>query len=202
MIYGYARLLAEGLSVDAQVRQLTNAGCEMVACETAISANTNRGELGRLQSVLGPGDVLLVTSLDRLAHSTRDLLNTLNLVLGSGAGFRALAEPWADTTAPHGGQLVALLYGISQFERGLIRSRTTGGQNLAKRRGVKMGRKPKLTPNQRHEAIERRAAGENLTDIARSYNVSHSTIPRLTPIAPGAPHPRQPPSGMAAGLDH
>jgi DNA invertase Pin-like site-specific DNA recombinase len=90
------------------------------------------------------------------------------------SGFRSLRDTWADTTT------VTVLGGLAEFERELIRTRTGEGRERAKARGVILGRKPKLTGHQRREAIARREAGEVLTDIARSYNVSHSTISRLS----------------------
>jgi DNA invertase Pin-like site-specific DNA recombinase len=127
--------------------------------------------------------VLVVTRLDRLARSTRDLLNMLDDVAKSGAGFRSLRDTWADTTTPHGRLMLTVLGGLAEFERELIRSRTGEGRARAKARGAVFGRKPKLTRHQRQEAIARREAGEALVDIARSYNVSHSTISRLRPNA-------------------
>jgi DNA invertase Pin-like site-specific DNA recombinase len=128
---------------------------------------------------LGEGDVLLVTRLDRLARSTRDLLNTLAVVAEKGAGFRSLRDTWADTTTPHGRLMLTVLAGLAEFERELIRARTGEGRERAKARGVRLGRKPKLTPHQRVEALKRRDAGEPLVEIARTFGVSHSTISRL-----------------------
>jgi len=124
--------------------------------------------------------VLMVTRLDRLARSTRDLLNTLDEISKRGAGFRSLADAWADTTTPHGRLMLTVLGGLAEFERELIKARTGEGRARAKADGVHMGRPPKLTPHQRREAIARRDAGEALTDIARTYGVSHTTIGRLT----------------------
>jgi DNA invertase Pin-like site-specific DNA recombinase len=180
MIYGYARVSTDGQSVDAQVRQLKAAGCEKIYQETASGVKTDRAQLGRMVAALGPGDVLVVTRLDRLARSTRDLLNTLATITSKEAGFRSLADTWADTTTPHGRLLVTVLGGIGEFERELIRSRTGEGRDRARARGVKFGRKPKLTPHQQKEARARLAADERVTDIARSFNVSHSTISRLS----------------------
>ena len=126
------------------------------------------------------GDVLLVTRLDRLARSTRDLLNVLDAVAKAGAGFRSLADSWADTTTPHGRLMLTVLGGLAEFERSLILARTSEGRTRAKARGVKFGRKLALTPHQRAEALARRAAGESSVEIARSYAVSHSTISRLS----------------------
>ena len=184
MIYGYARVSTDGQSVGAQVRQLTDAGCEKVYREVASGARTERAQLRRLLAALGPGDVLVVTRLDRLARSTRDLLNTLAAITGRQAGFRSLGDAWADTTTPHGRLMLTVLGGLAEFERELIRARTGEGRSRAKARGVKLGRKPKLTAHQRREALERRETGEPLTEIARSYNVSHSTISRLKAASP------------------
>src|SRR5271167_1479141 len=180
MKYGYARVSTDGQSVDAQVRQLTKAGCKKVFREVASGAKTDRSQLRRLLDQLDAGDVLTVTRLDRLARSTRDLLNTLAAITAKKAGFKSLGDTWADTTTSHGRLMLTVLGGLAEFERDLIRSRTGEGRARAKARGVKMGRKPKLTDHQKAEAIKRRNEGETLADIARSYNVSQSTISRLS----------------------
>jgi len=179
MKYGYARVSTDGRSVDAQVRQLTKAGCKKVFREVASGAKTDRNQLRRAIGQLGAGDVLMVTRLDRLARSTRDLLNTLAAVADKEAGFRSLGDAWADTTTPHGRLMLTVLGGLAEFERELIRARTAEGRARAKANGVKLGRKPKLTQHQRREAIKRRDAGEPVREIARSYNVHGSTISRL-----------------------
>jgi DNA invertase Pin-like site-specific DNA recombinase len=130
---------------------------------------------------LHAGDVLLVTRLDRLARSTRDLLNTLAAIADRKVGFRSLADAWADTTTPHGRLMLTVLGGLAEFERDLIRVRTGEGRARAVARGQRMGRPPKLTPHQKHEAIKCRDTGsETLADIARTYNVSPTTISGLT----------------------
>jgi len=180
MIYGYARVSTDGQSVEAQATALKAAGARKVFRETASGVKTDRAQLRRAIAALEVGDVLIVTRLDRLARSTRDLLNILATVASKKAGFRSLADTWADTTTAHGRLMLTVLAGLAEFERELIRARTGEGRARAKARGVKLGRKPKLTPHQRREAIKRRDTGEALTEIARSYNVSHSTISRLT----------------------
>ena len=183
MKYGYARVSTGGKSesVDAQARQLTKAGCKKVFRDVHVSgAKTDRAQLRRLLDQLEADDVLMVTRLDRLARSTRDLLNTLATITGKKAGFRSLGDTWADTTTSHGRLMLTVLGGLAEFERDLIRARTGEGRERAKARGVKMGRKPKLTPHQQAEAIKRRDAGEPMRDIGKSFNVSHSTISRLT----------------------
>jgi DNA invertase Pin-like site-specific DNA recombinase len=179
MIYGYARVSTDEQSIAAQVAALTARGAGCVYREVASGAKTDRAQLRRAIDQLDAGDVLMVTRLDRLARSTRDLLNTLAAITGKGAGFRSLGDTWADTTAPHGRLMLTVLGGLGEFERELIRARTGEGRARAKARGVKLGRRPKLTPHQKREALQRRESGEALTEIARSYNVSHSTISRL-----------------------
>jgi DNA invertase Pin-like site-specific DNA recombinase len=106
------------------------------------------------------GEGVGVTRLDRLARSTRDLLNTLAAITGRGAGFRSLGDIWADTTTPHGHLMLTVLGGLAESERELIRARTGEGRARAKARGVELGRRPKLTPHQKREALERRERGE------------------------------------------
>jgi DNA invertase Pin-like site-specific DNA recombinase len=185
MIYGYARVSTDGQSVAAQVAALTAAGAAKVFREVASGAKSDRAQLRRALDALDAGDVLVVTRLDRLARSTRDLLNTLAAIAAKGAGFRSLGDGWADTTTPHGRLLLTVLGGLAEFERDLIRARTGEGRARAKARGVKLGRPPKLTPHQVREAVARRENGEALADIARTYNVSHSTISRLKARSPG-----------------
>ena len=137
-----SRVSTDGQSVGAQVRQLTKAGCEKVFREVASGAKTDRAQLRRLLDQLDAGDVVTVTRLDRLARSTRDLLNTLAAITGKKAGFRSLGDAWADTTTAHGRLMLTVLGGLAEFERELIRTRTGEGRARAVARGVKLGRKP------------------------------------------------------------
>jgi len=183
MIYGYARVSTDGQSVAAQVAALNAAGAGKVFREVASGAKTDRAQLRKAIAALEAGDVLMVTRLDRLARSTRDLLNTLATIAGRKAGFRSLGDGWADTTTPHGRLMLTVLGGLAEFERDLIRARTGEGRERAKARGVKMGRPPKLTSHQHREAVRRRDRdGETLANIARSYNVSAATISRLAAV--------------------
>ena len=179
MIVGYARMSTDGQTLDAQQAALVEAGADKVFAEKVSGAVTDRRALAKAVAALAEGDVLLVTKLDRLARSTRDLLNTLAAINDRGAGFRSLSDPWADTTTPHGKLMITVLGGLAEFERHLILTRTNEGRERAKARGVRFGRKLKLTPHQRREALARREAGEALAEIGRSFNVSQSTISRL-----------------------
>lgn len=178
--YGYARVSTDGQTLDAQVAQLEAAGASKLFKEKVSGAKRDRVQLDKMLATLNAGDVVIVTRLDRLARSTRDLLNILGVVADKAAAFRSLGDGWADTTTAYGRLMLTVLAGLAEFERELIRSRTGEGRARAKARGVKLGRRFKLTPHQRDEAIRRRDAGEeSMTEIARSYNVSHSTISRL-----------------------
>ncbi len=178
-LIAYARVSTEGQALGAQIDQLKAAGAEKIFKEKLSGARADRPQLKKAIAALEPDDVLLVTRLDRLARSTRDLLNVLDEIATKGAGFRSLNDAWADTTTPHGRLMLTVLGGLAEFERELIRARTGEGRERAKARGVKLGRRPKLTAHQKREALARREAGEPLVEIARSYNISHSTISRL-----------------------
>lgn len=181
MIYGYARVSTDGQTLDAQRAALLAAGAEKVFQETASGAKTNRRELAKALKALNAGDVLLVTRLDRLARSTRDLLNTLDTIAKAGAGFRSLADAWADTTTPQGRLVTTVMAGFAEFERSLILTRTSEGRARAKARGVKMGPKFKLSPEQRRHVAQERAKGEGVRHLARLLGVSRATIARIPP---------------------
>ena len=141
--------------------------------------HSDRRQLLKMLDTLAPGDVVTVTRIDRLARSTFDLFAIVKQIVDAKAQFRSLAEPWADTGT--GRLMIAVLGGLADVERDLIRTRTADGRSRAQKRGQRMGRRPKLTEHQKREAIRRRDRDrEPVREIARSYNVSHSTISRLT----------------------
>jgi DNA invertase Pin-like site-specific DNA recombinase len=181
-IFGYARVSTDGQTLDAQVAALKAAGAVRVFRETASGAKTDRAQLRRMIDQLDKGDVLTVTRLDRLARSTRDLLNTLATIAAKGAGFRSLNDTWADTTTAHGRLMVTVLGGLAEFESELIRAGTGEGRKRAKANGVHMGRPAKLTAHQRRDALKALTDGTaSQADLARRFNVSQSTISRLAP---------------------
>ena len=179
MIYGYA----SGQRLDAQVEQLEAAGAKQVFREA-----TGGGRMFDLVlTCLFKGDMLLVTRVDRLARSTRELLDKLKKIdkrsTKREAIFRSLGdgETWADTTTDGWRFTLAAVEHVAKIEHELARARISDGHQRAKADGVKFGRKPKLTSQQKNEAIKRRDAGyETCRDIAASYNVSASTISRLS----------------------
>ena len=174
-LFGYARVSTRDQDLAAQDAELMAAGCAKVFKEKMSGAKTDRPELAKAIRRLEPGDVLVVTRLDRLARSTRDLLNVLDEISKRGAGFRSLADVWADTTTAHGKLMLTVLGGLAEFERTLIAARTGEGRKRAKDRGVRFGRPRKMTPHQRQEALQRLAAGETMADVARTYNVDATT---------------------------
>jgi DNA invertase Pin-like site-specific DNA recombinase len=178
-LYGYARVSTREQDLAAQDAELRAAGCVKTFKEKVSGAKTDRPELAKVIRRLEPDDVLVVTRLDRLARSTRDLLNVLHAVAERGAGFKSLKDAWCDTTTPHGRLMLTVLGGLAEFERELIRARTGEGRKRAKARGVRFGRPRKMTPHQRQEAMQRLAAGETQADVARTYNVDATTIGRL-----------------------
>ena len=179
MKIGYARVSTSGQSVEGQVGQLRAAGCTKLVQETASGAKADRAALAALLKALKRDDVVVVTRLDRLARSTLDLLMMLKAIADRGALFTSLSETWADTTTAAGRLMLTILGGLAEFERELIKARTAEGRERAKGRGVRMGRKHKLTPHQMDEVRKRQAEGHSVRDLGRSYNVSPNTISRV-----------------------
>jgi DNA invertase Pin-like site-specific DNA recombinase len=131
MILGYARVSTDGQSIEGQCAQLRSAGVEKVYSEKVSGVVTDRPALKKAIGALGNGDVLIVTKLDRLARSTRDLLNTLAAIADRGAAFKSLGDAWADTTTPAGKLMLTVLGGLAEYERHLILARTSEGRTRA-----------------------------------------------------------------------
>jgi DNA invertase Pin-like site-specific DNA recombinase len=180
-LIGYARVSTQDQHLTGQLEALKVAGAETIYREKISGARADRPQLAKLMASLKAGDVVLVTKLDRLGRSTRELLDLIERIGKAGAAFRSLGDPLWDTSSSQGRLLSTLLAAIAEFERDLIRERTGDGRKRAMAKGIKFGRKPKLSEYQRQEAIKRRAAGETLTEIAKSYAVDISMISRLAP---------------------
>ena len=177
---GYARVSTYGQTLDAQLDQLRADSCKPIYREKVTGAKADRRQLLRMLAGLAPGDVVTVTRIDRLARSTFDLFAIVKRIVDAGGQFRSLAEPWADTSTSTGRLMIAVLGGLADVERDLIKTRTAEGRSRAKARGQHMGRPPKLTPQQQKEARRRRAEGATLKELAKSYNVGVATISRVT----------------------
>jgi DNA invertase Pin-like site-specific DNA recombinase len=178
-LIGYARVSTQGQDLKPQIEALKAAGAVTVWREKISGVRADRPQLAKLMAALNPRDVVVVTKLDRLGRSTRELLDLIDRIGKAGASFRSLGDPLWDTGSAQGRLLSTLLASIAEFERELIRERTGEGRKRAMAAGVKFGRKRKLSDYQRKEAIRRRNSGETLTAIAKSYGVAISMISRL-----------------------
>ena len=179
MIYGYARVSTDAQDLTSQVAQLKGAGCVTIFREKISGATAERPRAKKLMTALTHGDVVVIPAVDRLSRDTTDLLVIARDMQRAGAGLRSLAEPVVDTTSDFAELVLAMLGVAAKLERCRIIERTARGRADARAKGVWFGRKPKLTPHQQREARERLAAGETQRSIARSYNVSQTTISRL-----------------------
>ena len=172
MIYGYARVSTE--------MQLKAAGCQKIFREKITGTTADRPQLKKQIAVLAHDDVVIIPAVDRLSRDTTDLLIIARDMQRTGAGIRSLAEPFLDTTSDFAEIIFAILGVAAKLERRRILERTARGRADARANGVKFGRKPILTPHQQNEARKRLDAGETQRSVARSYNVSQSTISRIT----------------------
>jgi DNA invertase Pin-like site-specific DNA recombinase len=178
-ILSYARVSTRDQDLTGQLDALKAAGAEAIYREKVSGVRADRPQLAKLMAKLTPGDIMVVTKLDRLGRSTRELLELIERIGKAGASFRSLGDPLWDTSSSQGRLLSTLLAAIADFERDLIRERTGEGRKRAMANGIKFGRKRKLSDYQRAEAVKRREAGETLAAVAKSYGVAISMISRL-----------------------
>jgi DNA invertase Pin-like site-specific DNA recombinase len=179
MNIGYARVSTRDQNLDLQLKALKKAGCQKIFREKVSGVTRHRPELQRVLDQVRSGDTIIVWKLDRLARSTRDLLNTMETLNEAGAKFQSISEPWANTTTHAGKMIMTVFAGIAEFERDLIRERTGAGRDAAKERGVRFGRPRKLNEEQVKVASKLLAEGKAVRDIARTFNVHEATIYRL-----------------------
>ena len=183
-LLGYARVSTQGQDLAQQRALLREAGSTRIFEEKVSGAKRDRPELERLLDHLRAGDVVTVTRLDRLARSTRDLLEIAERIKEAGAGLRSLAEPWADTTTPAGRMVLTVFAGIADFERSLIVERTSAGRIAAKARGVRFGPRPSLSAEQiahARQLIE--GDGKPVAEVARLLGVHRATLYRALGVA-------------------
>jgi DNA invertase Pin-like site-specific DNA recombinase len=176
-VFGYARVSTGGQDLALQIEALKAAGCERIFEEKKSGAKSaNRPQLARMMKFVSHGDVIVVTRLDRLARSSRDLLNLIHEVTEIGAGFRSLAETWCDTTSAHGRLLLTIMGGFAEFERSLIMARTRAGIEHARANGKQFGRTPRLGAKQKLIIADRHAKGETIQALADDFGVGIATI--------------------------
>jgi len=179
MKVGYARVSTTEQDLSAQLAALKKAGCQRIYSEKRSGANGNRDALQRMLKELQAGDIVVVTRLDRLARSVRDLLNILERFGQDDIGFISLREKHIDTTSAGGRLVLNIMASIAEFERELIAARMAEGRQRAMNNGVKFGPPFKLDAFQKREALARIKAGESQSLIARTYGVDRATISRL-----------------------
>ena len=189
MLIGYARVSrGDDQTTDAQTHALTDAGAERVYTETASGGRWDRPELHRMIDQLRPGDVVVVTRLDRLSRSLKDLLTLLERIEAAGAGFKAIAEA-VDTTTPAGRMLASMIGAFAEYERAIIRERTREGAAEARRNGRTGGRPPSLSREQEAAAVGMIQRGERTqAAVARLFGVDRSTVSRAVSKARQRPH--------------
>jgi len=192
MLIGYARVSTDDQHLEGQRAALRAAGCQRIYEEKISGAQRNRPELTRLLEQLREGDVVVATRLDRLARSTRDLLEIAEILKQANVGLRSLAEPWADTTSPAGKMVLTVFAGIAEFERALIAERTSAGRHAARTRGVRFGRPSKLSAEQITLGRRLIAEGTSVREVARILNCHHATLYRSMASDAGSGDGRRP----------
>lgn len=177
---GYARVSTTGQTLDIQLKTLKKAGCEKIFCEKISGAKAQRAQLRRMIRCIKKEDIVIVTRIDRLARSTFDLFSIVNDITHKGANFYSISEPWADTNTSTGRLMLAVLAGLADVERDLIKTRTAEGRARAIAEGKRMGRPSRMTEQEKQEIIDRRQKGEPLKSLACAFGVSIATISRFT----------------------
>ena len=195
MKIGYARVSTQDQKLDLQLKSLKKAGCQKIFREKVSGFNRQRPEFQRMLDQIRPGDIIVVWKLDRLARSTRDLLNTMDTINEAGGKFQSISEPWANTTTHAGKMIMTVFAGIAEFERDLIRERTGAGREAAKQRGVRFGRPRKLNTDQAQVAAqllaEGKAGSRHRKDVQRTRGHdlsrrSRRTVHRMAGIDPAS----------------
>ncbi len=177
MKLGYARVSTDDQNPDLQLAALRAAGCKKIYTDKATGANVKRPELAKCLKALASGDTLVVWKLDRLGRSLHDLIELLDGLNVRDVAFLSVTES-IDTTTPTGRAMWQMVGILAELERSLIRERTKAGRTAAIARGVKMGRKVKLTQQQADHARKLIARGEHHDTVAKSLGVSRRTLYR------------------------
>ena len=180
LLVGYARVSKGDEQTNAlQVRALKGAGCRRLFEEAASGGRWDRPELHRLLYQLREGDVVVVWKLDRLSRSLKDVLHIMERIAAAGAGFRSITEA-IDTTTPAGRMMMQMVGAFAEFERAMIRERTSAGLAAARAEGRVGGRRKKLDAAKRREIAESVLSGRKSgAEMARLYGVSPPTVSRI-----------------------
>jgi len=175
---GYARVSTKEQSLDIQIDALQRAGCKLIYQEKVSGVGRSRPEFEKMMQQIRKDDVLIIWRLDRLARSTKILLETVEKLKDQGASFKSLQEPWADTTSATGRLVMTFFAGLAEFERDLIRDRTDVGRKAALERGVKFGRPIKMTEEQLKVAKKLLKQGKSIGYVSDTFGVHFTTLYR------------------------
>jgi len=182
MYIGYARVSTEDQNLDIQLETLRQAGCKRIFQEKVSGARRERPEFLKMLEHLRDGDTIVIWKLDRLARSTRNLLEISDTLSQAGVGLKSLSEPWADTTSPAGRMVLTVFAGLAEFERELIKERTGTGRRAAMKRGVRFGRPAKLDTEKAQLAARLIAEGRPVKEVAKAFGVHKATIYRTAKL--------------------
>lgn len=174
---GYGRISTTDQNLDGQEDALHAAGCSRVFMDTFTGTKASRPEWDRTRDFLREGDVLVITRLDRLGRSTKDLLDIADWLQANRIEL-VCTDQAINTTTPEGKLFFTMVSAFAEFEHGMMRARTIDGLAAAKSRGRVGGRKPKLSPQQVKSIRKRYQDGEGATALALSFNVSRPTVYR------------------------
>ena len=179
--YGYARVSTQDQDLGVQRDALTAAGCSLLYAEKISGKSADRPELKAMLGALQPGDLVIVTRIDRLARSLMDLLNIMKAIGEKGAGFKSLAESWADFSNPVGRMIIGVMGSLAEYERSLILARTDAGRRRAKAEGRRIGGpNPTISAEARTQAAAMVAAGVSMTKAAAACGMSRASVKRIT----------------------
>lgn len=179
MKIGYARAFTKGSSIDIQIAALQKAGCKKIFQEKVLGTKWERPELQTMLNSLHTSDIVVVSTLDRFARSSKMLLEITNRILASGAKFTSLSEPWADTTGPSGQLIIDMFTGLAAMDRDMVRSVTETGRKAALARGVKFGRPSKVTDAELKAIRRLIKEGQSIRQLADAYDIHFTTLYRL-----------------------
>jgi DNA invertase Pin-like site-specific DNA recombinase len=189
MIYGYARVSTDGQDLGGQLDRLKAVGCTRIYHEKRSGKNAQRPRLQAMLRNLRPGDQVLAIATDRVARNPLDLLTILRAIRRKGAGLRLIDEPFIDTTSEMSDLIMYVVGWAADWQRRNILRCTAVGRERAMARGVKFGRKPKLTAQQRQDIAAKFAAGADIAQLVADYQVSESTLARVRRAANSTPVP-------------
>jgi DNA invertase Pin-like site-specific DNA recombinase len=173
---GYARVSTKDRNLDMQLQALKRAGCKQIYQEKVSGVGRSRPEFQKMKQQMRKDDVLVIWRLDRLARSTKILLEIIEQLQEKGASFESLTEPWADTTSAAGKLVMTFFAGMAEFERDMLRDRTDAGRRAALGRGVIFGRPMKITDEQLKLARKLLRQGKSVHYVADTFGVHFTTL--------------------------